>query len=205
MEFTVYLPDLFGGDTGNDQVETHVTEPTEPIDVRKNRQLTLDNMKLHRELEKLKQSANEHDLVKKELRNVKAKYEEEQKLRTKIEHQLDTHNKKVKEISGVMDTVEREMEKRDANIVDLEGQVHVERSKIESLEQELQKASKIIESQKNELLAARQSQKNLVEHCEHVEAESRELQEFLQVKLPFFPRLFSPHWSKNPLFIQKFP
>ena len=85
-----------------------------------------------------------------------------------------------------MDTVEREMEKRDANIVDLEGQVHVERSKIESLEQELQKASKIIESQKNELLAARQSQKNLVEHCEHVEAESRELQEFLQVKLPFF-------------------
>ena len=57
MEFTVYLPDLFGGDTGNDGVETHVSEPTEPIDVRKNRQLTLDNMKLHRELEKLKQSA----------------------------------------------------------------------------------------------------------------------------------------------------
>merc|ERR1711884_453595 len=103
-----------------------------PIDVRKNRQLTLDNMKLHRELEKLKQSANEHDLVKKELRNVKGKLEEEQKLR--------------------------------ANIVDLEGQVHVEKSKIESLEAELQKATKIIDSQKNELLAARQSQKNLVQH-----------------------------------------
>merc|ERR1712062_313786 len=108
--------------------------------------------------------------------------EEEQKLRAKIEFQLDTHNKKVKEISGVMDTVEREMEKRDANIVDLEGQVHVEKSKIESLEAELQKATKIIDSQKNELLAARQSQKNLVQHCEHVEAESRELQEFLQVE-----------------------
>ena len=81
-----------------------------------------------------------------------------------------------------MDTVEREMEKRDANIVDLEGQVHVEKSKIESLEAELQKATKIIDSQKNELLAARQSQKNLVQHCEHVEAESRELQEFLQVR-----------------------
>ena len=108
--------------------------------------------------------------------------EEEQKLRAKIEFQLDTHNKKVKEISGVMDTVEREMEKRDANIVDLEGQVHVEKSKIESLEAELQKATKIIDSQKNELLAARQSQKNLVQHCEHVEAESRELQEFLQVR-----------------------
>ena len=117
--------------------------------------------------------------------------EEEQKLRAKIELQLDTHNKKVKEISGVMDTVEREMEKRDANIVDLEGQVHVEKSKIESLEAELQKATKIIDSQKNELLAARQSQKNLVQHCEHVEAESRELQEFLQVRrLLFFSYIF---------------
>ena len=93
IDFTVYLPDLFGGDT--DQVETHVSEPTEPVDVRKNRQLTLDNMKLHRELEKLKQSASEYDLVKKELRNVKTKLDEEQKLRSKMEHQLDMHNKKV--------------------------------------------------------------------------------------------------------------
>ena len=127
--------------------------------------------------------------------------EEEQKLRAKIELQLDTHNKKVKEISGVMDTVEREMEKRDANIVDLEGQVHVEKSKIESLEAELQKATKIIDSQKNELLAARQSQKNLVQHCEHVEAESRELQEFLQVRrLLFFSHISkknSGKWNKN--------
>ena len=80
----------------NDQAETFVTEPTEPVDVRKNRQLTLDNMKLHRELEKLKQNASEYDLVKKELRTVKAKLDEEQKLRTKMEHQLDMHNKKVR-------------------------------------------------------------------------------------------------------------
>ena len=52
-------------------------------------------MKLHRELEKLKQSASEYDLVKKELRNVKTKLDEEQKLRSKMEHQLDMHNKKV--------------------------------------------------------------------------------------------------------------
>lgn len=93
MDFTVYLPDLFGGDT--DQVETHVSEPTEPIDVRKNRQLTLDNMKLHRELEKLKLGAIEHDTFKKDLRSVKAKLEDEQKLRSKIESQLDGHNQKV--------------------------------------------------------------------------------------------------------------
>jgi len=180
IDFTVYLPDLFGGDT--DQVETHVSEPTEPVDVRKNRQLTLDNMKLHRELEKLKQGASEYDLVKKELRTVKAKLEEEQKLRTKMEHQLDMHNKKVKEIADSMDCVEREFEKRDATIYDLEGQVKVEKGKVEHLESELQKSSKIIESHRSELSAARKTQKTLVEQCDHIEDESRELQEFLQIE-----------------------
>ena len=85
MEFTLYLPDLLGADV--DPVETHVTEPTEPVDVRKNRQLTLDNMKLHREVEKLKSQANESDNLKKELRLVKGKLEEEQKTRLKIELQ----------------------------------------------------------------------------------------------------------------------
>merc|ERR1719357_1359997 len=180
LDFTVYLPDLFGGD--NDQVETHVSEPTEPIDVRKNRQLTLDNMKLHRELEKLKQTANEHDLVKKELRTIRTKYEDEQKARHRLEVAMDTQNKKVKQIVESMDGVEREFEKRDANIYDLEGQVKIEKSKVESLEAELQKASRIIESQKGELGAARNMQKTLVEQCEHVEGESRELQEFLQIE-----------------------
>ena len=94
LDFTVYLPDLFGGD--NDQVETHVSEPTEPVDVRKNRQLTLDNMKLHRELEKLKQTANEHDHVKKELRCLRTKYDDEQKARNRLEQAMDMQNKKGK-------------------------------------------------------------------------------------------------------------
>ena len=74
-----------------------------------------------------------------------------------------------------MDGVEREFEKRDATIYDLEGQVKVEKSKVETLEAELQKASRIIESQKGELFAARKMQKTLVEQCEHVEGEYHEL------------------------------
>ena len=62
------------------------------------------------------------------------------------------------------------------------GQVKVEKGKVENLENELQKASRIIESQKGELVAARKTQKTLVEQCEHVEGESRELQEFLQIE-----------------------
>ena len=81
-----------------------------------------------------------------------------------------------------MDSVEREFEKRDATIYDMEGQIKVEKGKVEHLESELQKASKIIESHRAELTAARKTQKTLVEQCEHVEGESRELQEFLQIE-----------------------
>ena len=53
LHFHTYLPDVIRD--ANDDVETHIVEPMEPPDVRKSRQLTLDNMKLHRELEKMKQ------------------------------------------------------------------------------------------------------------------------------------------------------
>ena len=89
----------------------------------------------------------------------------------------------VKEIADSMDCVEREFEKRDATIYDLEGQVKVEKGKVEHLESELQKSSKIIESHRSELSAARKTQKTLVEQCDHIEDESRELQEFLQVRI----------------------
>ena len=88
------MPDLLGVDTAN-EFETHISEPLEPVDVRKNRQLTLDNMKLHREIEKLKSAANESDHLKRELRTVRSRLEEEQRSRARIEHELDQHNEKV--------------------------------------------------------------------------------------------------------------
>ena len=62
-----------------------VCESNEPVDVRKNRQLTLDNMKLSREVERIKAQTTENELLKKELKNVRAKLEEEQNTRTKIQ------------------------------------------------------------------------------------------------------------------------
>lgn len=180
LEFTVYLAELLGGD--NDQVETHVTDPTEPVDVRKNRQLTLDNMKLHRELEKLKQAANEHDSLKKELRSVKAKLEEEQKSRARIEHQLDAHNNKVKEIAASMDSVEREFEDRDKTIAELEQNLGNARSRLSQAEADLTSAREVIRSQRSDLEAALDAQKALVQQCQHTENESAELQEFLQTE-----------------------
>ena len=101
-------------------METHVSESIEPVDVRRNRQLQLDNMKLHREIEKYKSAANESDNLKRELRQVRSRLEEEQKSRARIEHELDQHNDKVKLIAKSMDSVEQEFEFRDSNIQQLE-------------------------------------------------------------------------------------
>ena len=75
--------------------------------MRKNRQLTLENMKLQREIERLKKDSAENENLKKELKTVKIRLEDEQRLRMKIERQLDVHNEKVKMIAMSMDTVEK--------------------------------------------------------------------------------------------------
>jgi len=119
VEFTVYLPNLLdSGQGGNHDVEIHAVDPSEPIDIRRNRQLTIDNMRLNRELvinfttfyvliisivfilydiykDKLKSQISETDAIRRELKLSRVKLEEEQKTRLKIEQQLDQHNEKV--------------------------------------------------------------------------------------------------------------
>ena len=181
VEFSVYLPDLLGS-SGGDDVEAHVTEPTEPVDVRRNRQLQLDNMKLHREIEKLKSAANESDNLKRELRQVRSRLEEEQKSRAKIEHELDQHNDKVKLIAKSMDNVEQEFEFRDANIQKLETDLNNAKEHINTVEQNLSTANQIIAKQKSELSDALKGQKAVLKEYETAEAEAAELHEFLQAE-----------------------
>ena len=181
IDFSLYMPDLLGGDTGN-EVETHVSEPTEPVDVRRNRQLTLDNMKLHREIEKLKSAANESDHLKRELRSVRARLEEEQRARARIEHELDQHNEKVKLIAKSMDSVEQEFEIRDSNIKQLESQVQHSRSHVATLEDKLKVANEVIQSQNLDLAEAVAAQKAAVKEYEVAESEANELHEFLQAE-----------------------
>ena len=76
----VWLPDLLEHN-GNDEVETYVTDYSEPVDVRKNRALTLENLKLSREVERLRGFQGDNDLMKKEIKTLKSKLEEEQKCR----------------------------------------------------------------------------------------------------------------------------
>ena len=60
-----------------------VTDYSEPVDVRKNRALTLENMKLQREVERLRGFQGDNEFLKKEVKNLKTKLEEEQKCRSK--------------------------------------------------------------------------------------------------------------------------
>ena len=181
IEFSLYLPDFLGS-TGCDDIETHVSEPTEPVDVRRNRQLQLDNMKLHREIEKLKSSANESDNLKRELRQVRSRLEEEQRSRARIEHELDQHNDKVKLIAKSMDSVEQEFEFRDANIQQLENQLKEAKDQTRELEKKLKIRDDIICKQKSELSDAINGQKAVLKEYEVAEVEAAELHEFLQAE-----------------------
>ena len=180
MDFSLYLPDVMG--LAEESVETHVTEPTEPVDVRKNRQLTLDNMKLHREVERLKSQAAETTDLKKELRSVKVKLEDEQRTRLRIETQLDRHNEKVKLIAQSMDCVEREFECRDDNIHSLERKLDAHREVIATLQNEADLSADLAQNLKADLDKSRKSERILLRQFEEAETESKELQEFLQAE-----------------------
>lgn len=180
LEFNLYLPDILGAEV--DQVETHVSEPMEPVDVRKNRQLTLDNMKLHREIEKLKSQASKSEALKKELRSTKAKLEEEHKVRMKTERELAEHNKKVKTIAQNMDTVEKEFQSRDKIIQTLEKDLEQYKSLVAELQGEVKDNNKVMNTLQTDLERNRESKVLLLQQYKEAEVESRELQEFLQAE-----------------------
>merc|ERR1719356_1499460 len=154
----------------------------EPVDVRKNRALTLENMKLAREVERLKGHQGENELPRKELRGLRSKLEEEQKCRGKIQGDLEQYQERVKVCMESMDSVERQFESRDLALQQLEG----ENSRLGDvglqLKERLGQAEQIIVGQKRELERALAAQKTLIQQLQESEAEARELEEFLQAE-----------------------
>jgi len=181
VNFQVWLPELLGGD-GGDLVETMVSDYSEPVDVRKNRALTLENMKLAREVERLKGHQGDNDMLKKELKGLRSKLEEEQKCRGKIQGDLEQYQERVKVCMESMDSVERQFESRDLALQQLEG----ENSRLGEvgmqLKERLGQAEQVIGGQKRELERSLAAQKTLIQQLQESEAEARELQEFLQAE-----------------------
>jgi len=181
VNFEVWLPDLLG-DTGNDEVETHVTDYSEPLDVRKNRALTLENLKLSREVERLRGFQGDNDLMKKEVKTLKSKLEEEQKCRGKIQADLEQYQSRVKACMESMDCVERQFESRDLALAQMEG----EQARMEDIGLQLRTrlghAEKLIGGQKRELERSLAAQKTLLHQLQESEQEAREMQEFLQAE-----------------------
>jgi len=163
-------------------VETMVSDYSEPVDVRKNRALTLENMKLAREVERLKGHQGDNDMLKKELKGLRSKLEEEQKCRGKIQGDLEQYQERVKVCMESMDSVERQFESRDLALQQLEG----ENSRLGEvgmqLKERLGQAEQVIGGQKRELERSLAAQKTLIQQLQESEAEARELQEFLQAE-----------------------
>jgi len=181
VNFQVWLPELLGGDDGN-LVETTVSDYTEPVDVRKNRALTLENMKLAREVERLKGHQGENELLKKELKGLRGKLEEEQKCRGKIQGDLEQYQDRVKVCMESMDSVERQFESRDLALQQFEGENNRLGDVGMQLKERLGQAEQVIGGQKRELERSLAAQKTLIQQLQESEAEARELQEFLQAE-----------------------
>lgn len=175
LNFHTYLPDVIRD--ANDDVETHIVEPLEPPDVRKSRQLTLDNMKLHRELEKMKQGAFEHDTLKKELRHIKGKWEEDKKTKSKLEEKLQYQHSKILEIATTLEQFEQEFQIKDATILKLDMELRQQKCFIHQLSKKIQHDQDIIEEKHGHILKLQkdiQSQQKL--------QDEKELHEFLHTE-----------------------
>ena len=139
-----------------------VTDYSEPVDVRKNRALTLENMKLSREVERLRGFQGDNEFLKKEVKSLKIKLEEEQKCRSKIQFDLEQYQDRVKACMESMDCVERQFESRDLALQQMEG----EHTRLEEtghqLRSRLGQAEIVIGGQKRELERSLAAQKTLI-------------------------------------------
>jgi len=175
LNFHTYLPDVIRD--ANDDVETHIVEPLEPPDVRKSRQLTLDNMKLHRELEKMKQGAFEHETLKKELRHIKGKWEEDKKIKSKLEDKLQYQHTKILEIATTLEQFEQEFQIKDATILKLDMELRHQKCVIHQLSKRIQQDQDIIEEKQNQILKLQKDIQN-----QQKLQDEKELHEFLHTE-----------------------
>ena len=150
--------------------------------MRKNRALTLENMKLAREVERLRGHQGDNDMLKKELKGLRCKLEEEQKCRGKIQGDLEQYQERVKVCMESMDSVERQFESRDLALQQLEGENCRLGEVGMQLKERLSQAEQVIGGQKRELERSLAAQKTLIQQLQESEAEARELQEFLQAE-----------------------
>ena len=76
--------------------------------------------------------AFEHENLKKELRHVKGKWEEDKKLKSKLEDKLQYQHAKIMEIATTLEQFEHEFQVKDATIIklDLELRQQVSKKKI---------------------------------------------------------------------------
>merc|ERR1719237_1245488 len=178
VSFQMWLPELLG--LGDDEVQTTVSEHVEPLDARKTRALTLENMKLTREVERLRGHQGEAEQLKRELTRARSKLEEEKSIRGNIQADLEQYQERVRVCMESMDSVERQFEVRDLALARLEGEKERGGEVQERLRERLSQAESMVGGQRRELERSVAAQKMLLQQVQ--EAEAGELQDFLQAE-----------------------
>ena len=158
------------------------SDQSEPVDVRKTRALTLENMKLQREVERLRGYQGDNELLRKEAKTLKSKLEEEQRCRVKIQADLSQYQERVRTCMESMDSVEREFESRDLALQQMTGQQARLEDWGNQVRSRLTQAETVIQGQKKELEKSLAAQKTLLHQLQEGETEAREMQEFLQAE-----------------------
>jgi len=180
VAFQMWLPELLG--LGDDEVQTTVSEHVEPLDARKTRALTLENMKLTREVERLRGHQGEAEQLKRELTRARSKLEEEKTIRGNIQADLEQYQERVRVCMESMDSVEREFEARDLALARLEGEKERGGEVQERLRERLSQTEAMVGGQRRELERSVAAQKMLLQQVQEQEAEAGELQDFLQAE-----------------------
>merc|ERR1719391_117644 len=180
VSFQMWLPELLG--LGDDEVQTTVSEHVEPLDARKTRALTLENMKLTREVERLRGHQGEAEQLKRELTRARSKLEEEKTIRGNIQADLEQYQERVRVCMESMDSVERQFEVRDLALARLEGEKERGGEVQERLRERLSQAESMVGGQRRELERSVAAQKMLLQQVQEQEAEAGELQDFLQAE-----------------------
>jgi hypothetical protein len=82
--------------------------------------------------------AFEHENLKKELRHVKGKWEEDKKLKSKLEDKLQYQHAKIMEIATTLEQFEHEFQVKDATIIKLDLELRQQKTLIHQLSKKIQ-------------------------------------------------------------------
>ncbi|CAG0913004.1 unnamed protein product [Notodromas monacha] len=142
--------------------------------------LTLEHCRLENNYARLRSAVGEVDRLKTELKKLQKTLEEEVAIKNEVQQELDETSTRVQSMLSSLEGVEKEFTSRGNNLADLEIQLELAQQSILNQQVEIETNQNIILALQMDLEKSLTAQKALFQQLHEAEAESRELQDFLQ-------------------------